>query len=74
MIGFAVDVGAQSARAGIPEHIQEALARSGMTRHAAAERLVAVPPAPVDGEAAGPAATADPEPAPAAPAAVGGEA
>lgn len=38
MIGFAVDVGAQSARAGIPEHIQEALARSGTTRHAAAER------------------------------------
>lgn len=37
-IGFAVDVGAQSARAGIPEHIQEALARSGLTRHAVAER------------------------------------
>lgn len=33
MIGFAVDVGVQSARAGIPEHIQEALARSGLTRH-----------------------------------------
>jgi glycerol-3-phosphate acyltransferase PlsX len=35
MIGFAVDVGAQSARAGIPEHIQEALARSGTTRRSA---------------------------------------
>ncbi|MFN8518484.1 MAG: phosphate acyltransferase PlsX [Chloroflexota bacterium] len=63
MIGFAVDVGAQSARAGIPEHIQEALARSGMTRHAAAERLVTVPAAPVDGD------TAD---APEAPAVVSG--
>lgn len=38
MIGFAVDVGAQSARAGIPEHIQEALARSGLTRHAVVDR------------------------------------
>ena len=35
MIGFAVDVGVQSARAGIPERIQEALARSGTTRRAA---------------------------------------
>lgn len=35
MIGFAVDVGAQSARAGIPERIEEALARSGTTRHGA---------------------------------------
>jgi glycerol-3-phosphate acyltransferase PlsX len=48
MIGFAVDVGAQSARAGIPEHIQEALVRSGLTRHAVVERapgVASVPPA-----------------------------
>jgi glycerol-3-phosphate acyltransferase PlsX len=58
MIGFAVDVGAQSARAGIPEHIQEALARSGMTRHGAAERLVPEPTGDpqADGSAAGPVA------------------
>ncbi len=35
MIRFAVDVGAQSARADIPTHIQEALDRSGITRHGA---------------------------------------
>jgi glycerol-3-phosphate acyltransferase PlsX len=57
MIGFAVDVGAQSARAGIPEHIQEALARSGLTRHAVAERtpgVASVPPAvaPAEGPVA----------------------
>lgn len=49
MIGFAVDVGAQSARAGIPEHIQEALARSGLTRHGTAERIVAPPTVGEDG-------------------------
>ena len=32
MIGFAVEVGAQSARAGIPEHIEESLARIGHPR------------------------------------------
>ncbi len=46
MIGFAVDVGAQSARAGIPEHIQEALARSGLTRHAVADRAPGAPARP----------------------------
>ena len=43
MIGFAVEVGAQSARAGIPEHIQEALARSGLTRHGTVERIGGAP-------------------------------
>lgn len=52
MIGFAVEVGAQSARAGIPEHIQEALARSGMTRHAAAERIGVAPVMREEGAAA----------------------
>lgn len=54
MIGFAVDVGAQSARAGIPEHIQEALARSGTTRRtSAADRQAAA------GDAAGDDPTAE---------------
>jgi hypothetical protein len=44
-----VDVGAQSARAGIPEHIQEALARSGTTRRAAAR-----PPSGGDDHTEGP--------------------
>ncbi len=57
MIGFAVEVGAQSARAGIPEHIQEALARSGLTRHAVAERVTGVPGVPpADSTADGPMA------------------
>jgi glycerol-3-phosphate acyltransferase PlsX len=48
MIGFAVDVGAQSARAGIPEHIQEALARAGTTRRPAPARPQAAHPEPAD--------------------------
>ena len=35
MIGFAVGVGAQSARAGIPARIEAALAESGVTRRTA---------------------------------------
>jgi glycerol-3-phosphate acyltransferase PlsX len=46
MIGFAVDVGAQSARAGIPERIQESLARSGTTRRPTARTRVAADDVP----------------------------
>jgi glycerol-3-phosphate acyltransferase PlsX len=54
MIGFAVDVGVQSARAGIPERIQESLARSGTTRRAAAQAIDEAPAGPaVDGAPGG---------------------
>jgi glycerol-3-phosphate acyltransferase PlsX len=54
MIGFAVDVGAQSARAGIPEHIQESLARTGTTRRPVRTDR---PPASGEGHAGDDAAT-----------------
>lgn len=48
MIGFAVDVGAQSARAGIPARIEASLAESGLTRRAGrAGGPVSTPVAPV---------------------------
>jgi glycerol-3-phosphate acyltransferase PlsX len=50
MIGFAVEVGAQSARAGIPEHIQEALARSGTTRRSFAGRAASPAGGPEAGD------------------------
>jgi len=47
MIGFAVAVGAQSARAGIPARIEASLAESGITRQAArAKASGATAPAP----------------------------
>jgi len=47
MIGFAVAVGAQSARAGIPARIEASLAESGITRQAARAKASGAPaPAP----------------------------
>jgi glycerol-3-phosphate acyltransferase PlsX len=43
MIGFAVAVGAQSARAGIPARIEASLAESGITRRAARAKVSGAP-------------------------------
>jgi glycerol-3-phosphate acyltransferase PlsX len=64
MIGFAVDVGVQSARAGIPERIQEALARSGTTRRATPPDGASRAPVDADGAAGGVAEGGVAEPVP----------